>query len=83
MLLMLLFRRLSVRHRRLVGLGLMAVGLMVTVMSAALAPGLVVHGVVVAVVGGVLLGQAAFTNRRARLSARGAAPAAVNEEVVG
>jgi hypothetical protein len=83
MLLMLLFRRLSVRHRRLVGLGLMVVGLMVTVISAALAPGLVVHGVVVVVLGSVLFGQAAFTNRRARLSARPAAPGPVNEQVVG
>jgi hypothetical protein len=83
MLLMLLFRRLPVGHRRLVGLGLMVVGLMVVVTSAALAPGLMVHGVVVVVLGGVLFGQAALTSRRARLSARGVVTAAVNEEVVG
>ena len=71
MFLFLLLRRLSPRGRRTVGLGLMATGLALVAVSATLAAGLLVHGIVIAVAGAVALASGLSSGRRARSGLQG------------
>ena len=70
MFLFLLWRRLSPHGRRTVGLGLMAAGLAPIAVSATLAAGLLVHGLVIAVAGSVGLASG-LSSGRARSGLQG------------
>jgi len=68
MIILLLIRRLSPRTRTITGAVLVAAGLALVGVSVTLAPGLLVHGIVLIVVGAVLWTSAVVTRRRARLA---------------
>jgi drug/metabolite transporter (DMT)-like permease len=68
MLIFLLLRRLSPRSRIVTGLVLVAAGLALVVISAAVAAGLLIHGVGLTVIGAVLYTSAVVSRRRARLA---------------
>lgn len=63
-----LLRRLSHRGRRNVGLGLVALGLALVVVAVAVASGLLVHGLVIAVIGAAVVAHSVKSERRARVA---------------
>lgn len=62
-----LLRRIGVRGRLAFGAALTAAGLLLTVISVVAAPGLVIHGIVTAVVGAIFLGSGLRDRGRGRL----------------
>lgn len=68
MLLIFLVRRLSVRGRLIAGLAITLAGAALIVASAAGAAGLLIHGVITVVIGGILVSSAEASRHRARLA---------------
>jgi drug/metabolite transporter (DMT)-like permease len=70
MLIFLLLRRLSPRSRTIVGLVLVAAGLALVTISAAIAAGLLIHGLALFVIGGALYTSTLVSRRRAQPAPR-------------
>jgi drug/metabolite transporter (DMT)-like permease len=67
LLFIILLRRLSIRSRAIVGLILACAGVALIVVSVVAVSGLLIHGVIVAVLGVIFLASAMASRRRARL----------------
>ena len=66
MLLVIFFRRLSPRARRIVGLTLLVVGLILLALSATVTTAILVHGVITTTLGAVLLASTRHAHRPTR-----------------
>lgn len=68
MFVLFLLRRLSPRGRAILGVALVAVGLALVGVSAALSAGLLIHGIALTLIGAGLCASALVSRKRARLA---------------